>query len=121
MGVRIGASAGSLGAANSWTQLQTMLGGADIRTPVGFYGAAPVARSAAYTLTYAGLARVLAADTAVDPANTAATQATPWGYTTQAQADAIRAAAIALHADLDVTKNVLAQLIADLKNNGLMQ
>lgn len=120
MGVRISPATGQTGAANNWSQLQTFLGGADIRAPVGFYGAVPVVRPAAYTLTYGTTGRVLAADTTVDPASTASTNTTPFGYTTAAQADAIRAATQALHVDLDNTKNVLAQLVADLKANGLV-
>lgn len=89
---------------------------------LGFYGHATTARTAAYTLTFATAgSRVLAADTAVDPAATAATNVTPFGYTTAAQADAVRAATVTLHADLDATKAVLKQLLADLQANGLLQ
>lgn len=45
-------------------------------TTLGFYGTAPVTRAAA----------------APQPANTASTNTTPFGYTTQAQADAINTA-----------------------------
>lgn len=90
-------------------------------TQLGFFGAALVARAAAYVLTYATKSRTLANDTAVNVAATASTNVTPFGYTTAAQADAIPVNINAIRVDLDNAKNVLAQVVADLQNYGLLQ
>jgi hypothetical protein len=58
---------------------------------IGFYGATPVARAAAITA----------------PAATAASNSTPYGYTTSAQADAIQVA--------------VNSILTALKANGLLQ
>ncbi len=94
--------------------------GSSAGSTVGFYGHVAVARAAAYALAYPTASRALAADAIVDPAATAATSAGPYGYT-QAQADAIRAAVIETHGELNNVRGVLRQLIADLQGNGLLQ
>lgn len=96
------------------------LSSVEIDGNVGFYGTDPVAKPAAYTLTWGSLARLLPNTAAVAPASTAATNVTPFGYTTQAQADAIRAASANMVSDLGNVKNVLAQLITDLRTAGLI-
>ncbi len=91
-------------------------------TTWGVYNVTAVTRPAAYTLTFATAAsRVLAADTAVAVATTAAGTVTPNGYTTAAQANAIPVGINALIVDLDVTKTVLKQVIADLQAQGHLQ
>lgn len=87
---------------------------------LGFWGN-HIARPAAYTLTYPTNSRTLAADSITDPATTAATNVAPFGYTTAAQADAIRAAVIELHVELNNVRQVLRQLVADMQNYGLSQ
>jgi hypothetical protein len=72
----------------------------------GFYGHTPVARPGAYTLTFAEVARTLPASTATGTGTLlteAFTQIT------------------ALVADLLATKKVLAQLVKDLQEEGLLQ
>jgi hypothetical protein len=109
---------GSLTTPGSWRVGANLLHtGANL----GFFNTGPVARPAAYTLTYPTNTRVLAADAVVDPAATAATSVTPFGYTTAAQADAIRAAVIELHAELNTVRGVLRQLVADMQSYGLAQ
>lgn len=75
-------------------------------TTVGFYGATPVTRPAAYTLTFSGTSRVLPASTATG-GGTLLTEA----FTQLA----------ALVTDLTETKKVLNQLIRDLQSEGLLQ
>ncbi|HXO85554.1 MAG TPA: hypothetical protein VN803_08505, partial [Gemmatimonadales bacterium] len=81
----------------------------------------PVTRPAAYTLTYPTSSRTLAADAVTDPAATGSTNTAPYGFTTAAQADAIAAAVIELHAELNNVRQVLRQAIADLQAVGLLQ
>lgn len=85
---------------------------------MGFYGATPVVRPAAYTQTYATATRTHAAPTAAAVATTAATLAA-YGFT-QAQADALPVAINALVTDLANTKQVLNQLLDDLQTLGLL-
>ena len=73
---------------------------------LGFYASAPVARPAAYTLTFAEAARTL-------PANTATGGGT---LLTEAFTQIT-----ALLTDLTATKKVLNQLLKDLKEEGLLQ
>lgn len=68
-------------------------GQAGTTTTLGFYGATPVVRPAA----------------AAQPAATASTNTTPFGYTTQAQADAI----------VTGVRTLIATLSAALGGNGL--
>lgn len=75
-------------------------------TTVGFFGHNPVARTAAYTLTFATASRVLPASTATGEA-----ALLPEALTQIA----------ALVVDVTETKKVLNQLIKDLQGNGLLQ
>ncbi len=96
--------------------------GADGSNPtVGLYGVAPVARPAAYTQTYATATRTHsnAAQTAV--ATTGATNVTPYGYTTAAQADDIVTQLNAARTDILNLKQVLNQVIDDLQALGPLQ
>lgn len=88
---------------------------------LGAFGVAPAARAGAYALAGPAASRNLAAPTAVAPGNTAATQVTPWGYSTQAQADGVRATAASLVTDVANIQAVLRQLIADMQAYGLAQ
>jgi hypothetical protein len=63
----------------------------------------------------------LAADVITDPASTGSTNVTPYGYTTAAQADAVVAAVIELHAELNNVRQVLRQVVADLQALGPLQ
>lgn len=93
----------------------------DSTIKLGFFGKTPVARVVAYTLTYSTKSRTNANLTAATVATTAATQAAPWGYSTQAQADALVTQLNALVADVLNIKQVLTQVIDDLKSYGLLQ
>ncbi len=91
-------------------------------TTWGVYNVAAVARPAAYTLTFATAAsRTLASSTALACSTVLSSNLSPYGYTGQAQADQIPTAINALIADLDATKTVLKQVIADLKLQGHLQ
>lgn len=90
-------------------------------TNLGFYGATAVARAAAYTQTYATATRTHANPTAGTVATTGATQTTPFGYTTAAQADAIPVAINNLVADVANVKQMVNQILDDLQLYGLLQ
>lgn len=80
---------------------------------LGFFGHAPVARNGAYTQTFSTAARTVPNATAVSVATTAATQTTPFGFSTGAQADAIVTNLNALIVDVDLLKRVINALIDD--------
>jgi len=90
-------------------------------TNVGFYGIAPVARSAAYTQTYATATRIHSNPTATSVATTAATNVAPFGYTTAAQADSIPVAINAAIIDIANIKQVVNQILDDFQLIGLLQ
>jgi len=79
---------------------------------VGFYGTAPVAQAAAYTLTYSTAARTVPNATAVAVSTTGAALGF-YGYTTAAQANAIPVAINALEADVLALKKLIVSLIND--------
>jgi parallel beta-helix repeat protein len=87
----------------------------------GFFGIAPVSRPAAYTQTFATASRTHAARTSAATVTTTSTQTTPWGFSTQAQANAIVTNLNAVRADLDSSAQVLNSLVDDLQANGLIQ
>ena len=88
---------------------------------IGFLGAAAIARPTAYTQTYATATRTHNNVTSAAVATTAATQTTPWGYGSQAQADAIPVAINAVAADLLNLKQLVNSLIDDGQSFGLLQ
>ena len=74
----------------------------------------------AFTQTYSTAHYSVTAATAVAVGTTGATQSTPYGYTTAAQADAIVTAVNALIADvLQLRKNVNA-IIDEVQNDGIV-
>ena len=87
----------------------------------GAFGVAAVARASAFTQTYSTSTKTHANLTATAVASTGATQTTPFGYTTAAQADAIVTAINALIVDVANVKQVLNALIDDLQLYGLEQ
>lgn len=88
----------------------------------GVYGVTPkVPRPAAYTQTYSAAARTVPAATVVAVATDAATQTVPFGYASQAQADAIPVAVNANAADLLALKKVVNSIIDDLQAQGHLQ
>jgi hypothetical protein len=89
---------------------------------IGFYTATPVSRPAAYTQTaYATAARVVNALTSANLAINPATNIAPWGYSSQANAEAIQTELNALRADLENVKQVLNAQIDDRQADGLAQ
>ena len=87
---------------------------------LGFYNTTPVVQPTAYTQTFATADKTHAARTSSAVATDAATQATPYGYATQAQADAIITAINAVRADLADTAQLLNSVIDDLQALGLI-
>lgn len=90
-------------------------------TGISFFAVASAARAAAYTQTYATATRTHANATSSAVATTAATQATPWGFGSQAQADAIPVAINAVAADLLNLKQLVNSVIDDHQTYGLFQ
>jgi|GEM_PF-4933953 len=74
----------------------------------------------AYTQTYATADKIHAAMTSADLATTTATQTTPWGFASQAQANAIATQLNAARADIIDVKQVVNSLIDDLQALGLV-
>jgi hypothetical protein len=87
---------------------------------LGFYNAAPVVQPSAYTQTYATADKTHATRLATAVASTAATQTSPFGYTTQAQADDIIVQLNNLQTDQLDTAQLLNSLIDDLQALGLV-
>lgn len=86
---------------------------------IGFWNATPVVRPSAYTQTYSTATKTHNNPTATSISTTAATNIAPWGYSTQAQADAIVAAINALITDVANVKQVLNAVIDDNQTIGL--
>lgn len=94
-------------------------GGTRRRVAGGNYQPRLTAQSA-YTQTFSTADKTHAARTSSAVATTASTQTIPFGYTSQAQADAIVAAINAVRADLADTAAVVNALIDDLQALGLV-
>lgn len=90
-------------------------------TTAGFYGVTPTTRPTAYTQTYstADKTHANAAQTAV--ATTGATNVTPFGYTTSAQANDIVTQLNNARADILDLKQLVNAIIDDLQALGLGQ
>lgn len=80
---------------------------------IGFYGTTPVARPAAYTKTYSTASRTIPNATFTNLVTTAATNVTPYGFATQAQADEIATKVNALAADVLILKQLIVSLVND--------
>lgn len=105
----------------SWRAGSSGFTGAHTGTTLGFYGTTPTTRPTAYTQTYSTTSRTVPATVAAKPAATGATSVTPYGFTTAAQADAIRACTSNLVDDVNNIKQVLNSVIDDLQALGLLQ
>lgn len=86
----------------------------------GLWGQTPTTKPAALTQTYSTATGTHVAVVATAVATTAATNITPFGYTTQAQADDIIAQLNALRLDLIETKKFLNQVVDDLQSYGAL-
>lgn len=87
---------------------------------LGFFGATAVARPSAYTQTYSTADKTHANFTSADLATTAATQTTPWGFASQAQAENIATQFNLLRADVADLKQLVNALIDDAQALGLV-
>jgi hypothetical protein len=85
---------------------------------IGVFNVTPQARPTAYTQTYATATRTHAADTATDLVTTAATQTSPWGFASSAQANNIATQHNALRVDLDNLKQLVNSVIDDFQGYG---
>jgi len=94
--------------------------GTNTAEKIAFWNATPIARPSAYTQTFSTADKTHAARTSAATATTASTQTTPWGFSTQAQADAIVTNLNAVRADLDDTAQLLNSVIDDLQALGLV-
>jgi GTPase involved in cell partitioning and DNA repair len=80
---------------------------------MAFFGATPKAQAAAYIKTYSTASRTVPNSTFTNLVTTAATNVAPYGFTTQAQADAIATKVNALQADVLILKQLIVSLIND--------
>lgn len=90
-------------------------------TTAGFFGITPASRATAYTQTYATADKTHANAGQTAVATTAATQTTPFGYTTAAQADDIVAQLNNARLDILDLKQLVNSIIDDLQAYGLLQ
>lgn len=88
-------------------------------TKVGFFAGSSL-QASAYTQTYSTATKTHSNMTSAAVTTTAATNVSPYGYTTQAQADAIVTAINALRNDVINLKGVVNSLIDDLQAYGLV-
>lgn len=86
----------------------------------GFFGATPVARPSAYTQTYTTASKTVPNATATASTPTG-TQTTPWGFSSEADFNAVATKANALITDVDNLRKVVTQIIDDLQSLGLLQ
>jgi hypothetical protein len=87
---------------------------------LAFYNSTPIVKPTAYTQTYSTASKTHPNGTSSAVATTASTTTTPWGYTTQAQADAVPVAINAVRTDLDNLKQLVNSVIDDLQALGLV-
>jgi hypothetical protein len=90
-------------------------------TNLSFYGVTAAARPSAYTQTYSTASKTHPNMTAAAVGTTASTNITPYGYTTNTQADAIVTAINALITDVTDLKKVVNSIIDDGQALGLLQ
>jgi hypothetical protein len=107
------ASAGLLVLRNGNASTAVAVGNSGASTTIGLYGVTPVTQQAAYVKTYTTASRTVPNATFVDLATTAAVNAVPYGFATQAQADAIATKVNALGADVIILKQLINSLIND--------
>jgi hypothetical protein len=80
---------------------------------LSFFGAAPIKQLSAYTKTYSTASRTVPNAAFTNLVTTAATNIAPYGFTTQAQADAIATKVNQLAADNLILKQLIVSLIND--------
>lgn len=80
---------------------------------IGLFGATVKPQAAAYALTYATASRTIPNATAANLSTTAATNVTPYGFATAAQANNIATQVNALVADVLILKQLIVSLVND--------
>lgn len=90
-------------------------------TQIGVMNATPISRPAAYIQNYSLTTRTHNTLTAASVVDNPSTQATPWGYSTQGQADAVVDMLNALIEDVRAHKQLTNQIIDDLQAYGWYQ
>jgi len=88
---------------------------------MGFFGATPVVRAAAYTQTFSTASRTVSNPTFTNLVTTAATNISPFGFTTAAQANDIATKVNQLAADVAILRQLINSLIDDAQAYGLAQ
>ncbi len=88
---------------------------------IGFFGVTAIVRTSAYTQTYSTASSTMPNRSSTAVSTTAATQTTPWGYSTQAQADDIITQINNLVTDVNNAKKFVNSLIDDCQSYGLLQ
>lgn len=80
---------------------------------IGFFGSIPRARLASYIKNYSVASRTIPVATFTNLATTAATNVSPYGFATQAQADAIATKVNQLGNDVLILKQLIVSLVDD--------
>jgi hypothetical protein len=106
---------------NAFSNKVIEVGGASGAPTLGFFGATPVVRVAAYTQTFSTASRTVSNPTFSNLVTTAATNVVPYGFTTQAQADDIATKVNQLAADVAILRQLINSLIDDSQAYGLAQ
>ncbi len=117
----------STAAANTWLQKQAFSDEIEVDgafnhdgAAVGFFDAPPVTKRAAYTQTHSSTGRTHSNMSSSAVSTTAATNVTPFGYSTAAQADAIVTQINNLRSDVSALKLLINSVIDDLQALGLV-
>ena len=87
---------------------------------LAFHGSSAVDAADAYTQTYSTADRTIANPTATAVGDLGATNSSPWGYDSEAHADAVHTAIDALIADNLDLRQAITALIDDLQEIGLV-
>jgi hypothetical protein len=94
----------------------------DFASPrIGFFDVTPVVRRSAYTQTFSTASRTVSNPTFSNVSTTAATNVAPWGFSTQAQADALATKVNQLAADVVILRQLINSLIDDQQAYGFAQ
>jgi hypothetical protein len=88
---------------------------------MGFFAATPVAQRSAYTQTFSTASRTVSNPTFTNLVTTAATNITPFGFTTAGQANDIATKVNQLAADVVILRQLINSLIDDSQAYGLSQ
>lgn len=91
------------------------------KSGVGFNRTNPIVQPGAYTQTYTSSGKTNAAATASTISTTSATQTTPWGFASQAQAEDIATQFNKLRTDHINLQKLVNAIIDDLQSYGLLQ